>query len=145
MDTKIFGLSVGIGHYSDLPALACPPNDARDFADTIHTGVTPSEIKLLTEADATKDSILKELLWLADSSRSSDMTILFFSGHGGRSSSDTEPFLCPVDVRSANFKKTSLTGGELTRALRAIKSDRLVVFLDTCYSGGIGELTGNVR
>jgi len=29
---KMFVLSVGIGSYSQLPNLTCPPNDARDFA-----------------------------------------------------------------------------------------------------------------
>lgn len=145
MDGKIFALTVGIGRYAQLPALTCPPNDAKDLAAVIHTGLTPSEIKLLTDTDATKESILKEMAWLANSSRSSDTTILFFSGHGGRSSSDTRAFLCPFDAEAANLEKTCLTGDELTGALRAIKSDRLVVFLDTCHSGGVGDLPGNSR
>jgi hypothetical protein len=146
MDSKIFALTVGIGRYAELPALTCPPNDAKDFAAVIHTGVTASEIKLLTNTDATKESILKELAWLADSSRSSDTTILFFSGHGGRrSNSDTRAFLCPVNAEAAHLEKTCLTSDELTRALCAIKSDRLVVFLDTCHAGGVGDLSGNMR
>jgi len=146
MNTKLFALTVGIGRYAELPALTCPPNDAKDFATVIHAGVTPSEIKLLTNTDATKESILKELAWLADSSRSSDTTILFFSGHGGRrSNSDTRAFLCPVDAEAAHLEETCLRGDELTEALSAIKSDRLVVFLDTCHSGGVGDLPVNMR
>lgn len=145
MNAKIFALTVGIGRYAELSALTCPPNDARDLAAVIHAGLTPSEIKLLTDADATKESILKEMAWLADSSRPSDTTILFFSGHGGRSSSDSRAFLCPFDAEAANLENTCLTGDELSRALCAIKSDRLVVFLDTCHSGGVGDLPGSLK
>ena len=61
MHTKIFALSIGIGAYAELPKLTCPPNDAKDFATVVHSGLASSEIKLLTNSDATKESILKEL------------------------------------------------------------------------------------
>jgi hypothetical protein len=138
---KIFALAVGIGSYLELPALRCPPNDAKDFASVLHSGVTPSEIKLLTDGDATRESIMKQLAWLAASARSSDLAILFFSGHGGRqSATDARTFLCPVESSAIDPLKTCLTSHELTKALRPIKSECLGVFLDTCYSGGLGDI-----
>ena len=141
MHTKILALSIGIGAYAELPRLTCPPNDAKDFATVVHSGATPSEIKLLTNSDATRESILKALAWLGGASSATDTAILFFSGHGGRHSRfDKQAFLCPVDTRTKDLEKTSLTNRELTETLHAIKSGRLVVFLDTCHSGGVGDI-----
>lgn len=138
MQTKISALSIGIGAYTELPKLTCPPNDAKDFATVVHSGAMPSEIKLLTNSEATKKSVLKELAWLADSSRPTDTAILFFSGHGGRL--NTQASLFPVDTQTRDLEKTCLTNRELTDALRAIKSSRLVAFLDTCHSGAVGDI-----
>ena len=144
MVAKIFALTVGIGSYLELPALTCPANDAKDFATVVNCGVIPSEVRLLTDTDATKDSILKELAWLVQSSRPSDTAILFFSGHGGQAS-NRQALLCPVDAQAANFEMTCLSCDEVSKALRAIKSGRLVVFLDTCYSGGFVDLPGAMQ
>src|SRR5262245_55702358 len=135
MSAKILALSIGIGSYAELPILTCPPNDAKDFAMVVHSGLTPSEVRLLTNADATKESIFQGLAWLADASRATDIAILFFSGHGCRLRKQT--FLCPVDAQTKDLEKTCLTSRELTERLHTIKADRLVVLLDTCHSGGI--------
>jgi hypothetical protein len=137
---KIFALSVGIGRYRQLPNLVCPPTDAQDFADVVQSGPISSEIKVLRDSDATRESILKELGWLAKVASPSETAILFFSGHGGRSSDgNDQAYFCPVDASLLNLNQTCITSAELSDALRAIKAERLIVMLDTCYSGGIGE------
>src|SRR5437016_5071115 len=96
---KIFVLSVGIANYQQLPDLTSAANDAKDFVTVLDSGITRSEIKLLTNTDATKESILKELTWLANSAGRSDTAIVFFSGHGGRSSgADDQAYFCPVEA-----------------------------------------------
>jgi hypothetical protein len=141
MSTKeIYTLSVGIGRYQHLGALSCATNDAQDLATVISGGAIPSEVRLLLDADATKEAILKGLRWLASSVRPDDTAIVFFSGHGGRRSlQESHAFFCPVEASSLNLDQTGITSVEFTDALRAIRSERLVVLLDTCYSGGIGE------
>jgi hypothetical protein len=143
MNTKqIYGLSAGISQYNNLGELPCAANDARDLAAILHGGVLPAEVKLLLDADATKESILKELAWLAKIAGPTDTTIVQFSGHGGRQSSKLHEsaFFCPVEASMLEIEQTCITSIEFTEALRAIKSERLVVLLDTCYSGAIGEV-----
>lgn len=137
---KVFAVSVGIANYWDLPELTCATNDAKDFVDVLKSGTTHPETRLLTNTDATRESILKELTWLANSAGRFDTAIVFFSGHGGRSSgADSQAYFCPVEASLLNLEQTCITSDELSGALRAIKSERLIVMLDACYSGGIGE------
>ena len=140
MNPKVFALAIGIGRYDQLPALTCPPNDSRDFANVLHNGVGASEIRLLTDGDARKTSIMNQLGWLAASTRAADTTVLFFSGHGAQSSiSNNDTFLCPVDADPKDIDHTCLSSAELSAAMRAVRSKHLAVFLDTCYSGGVGD------
>lgn len=138
---SIYALSVGVNSYKHLARLSCAKNDAEDFAATLRDGLPRSEVKLLLDAAATKESIMKGLAWLADSADVGDTSMLFFSGHGGRQSTlaNDLAFLCPAEASLLNLEQTCVTNDELSAALRAIRSERLVVLLDTCYSGGMGQ------
>jgi hypothetical protein len=138
---QICAVSFGVSQYRNLSLLPCAKNDAQDAAELVGSAVNVAEVKLLLDADATKQAILRELNWLANSVGSDDTAIVFFSGHGGRRSMQAEEqcFLCPVEASLLNVEQTCITGSELTALLRTIKSARLLVLLDTCYSGGIGE------
>ncbi len=140
----IFAVSVGVSQYARLGRLGCSANDATDMAAVLREGTNPAQVKVLVDAAATKQSILKEFTWLANGASSNDTAILFFSGHGGRLSAraDGQGYLCPVDASALDVEQTCISSAELTAALRAIKSERMVVLLDTCYSGGIGEPRG---
>lgn len=144
--TKIYGVIVGINQYKSLNSLACATNDATDVAELLlRAGTDASQIKLLTDAVATKQSILQKLAWLACNAGPGDTAIVYFSGHGGRRSSPTEDqaYFCPTDALPGDFDGTCIGSDEFTLALRAIKSQRLVVLLDTCYAGGLGEARSN--
>lgn len=142
MSTKqIYALSIGISRYKHLRPLSCAAYDAQDLAEVLSDVVSPAQVKLLLDEDATKQAILRDLTWLANNTGPNDTAIVFFSGHGGRGNAqpDTQACFCPVEASLHAFEQTSLTGSELTAALRTVKSERLVVLLDACYSGGIGE------
>ncbi len=138
---QIFALSIGIGRYAELPNLKCPPNDAKDFAAVLQSGSEQPHVKLITDKAATRSSINDELKWLANSAGPDDTAILFFSGHGGRQSVNAEDlaFLCPVNASLIDPEGTCISSQELNRALNAIKSERLIVLLDTCFSGGMRD------
>jgi len=137
---RIFALSVGIGTYAELPNLKCPRNDAKDFVAVLQSGSDQTHVKLITDKEATKSSIIDELKWLSNNAGPNDTAMLYFSGHGGRQSvSDDQAFLCPVNASPLDSELTCITGQELNLALSAIRSERLIVLLDTCYSGGMRE------
>lgn len=138
---KIYGVMVGIDQYEDLSALACATNDATDIAEVLLAGTDSSQIELLTNGAATKKAILHSLTRLSLKAGSGDTAIVYFSGHGGRRSlsADDQAYFCPTDASIDDLEETCIGSDELTMALRAIKSERLIVLLDTCYAGGLGE------
>ena len=138
---QIYGVIVGIDQYKHLNPLVCSTNDADDMAEVLRAGTDSSHFKLLTNGAATKKAILQQLAWLSRRAGSDATAIVYFSGHGGRASSATNEraYFCPVEGSTKDLKRTCISSDELTAALRAIKSKRLVVLLDTCYAGGLGE------
>jgi hypothetical protein len=139
--TGIHAVAVGISQYARLRKLSGAANDAHDLAEVLREGASSAQIKLLIDADATKHAILREIAWLARNASPGDTAIVFFSGHGGRylAQGNSQAYFCPTDASTAVVEKTCIASSELTMALRGIRSERLVVLVDTCYSGGIGE------
>lgn len=141
---KIYGLTIGISDYTHLRRLSSATNDAQDIASVIHAGLIESEVKQLLDQEATKELILKELTHLSQVAQSQDTVIVLFSGHGGRTSKASEQaYFCPVETTATNLEQTALSSKEFTDALREIRSERLVVLLDTCYAGGFGDARNN--
>jgi uncharacterized caspase-like protein len=48
-------------------------------------------------------------------------------------------YLCPVEGALDRAKDTLISTDEFSAALRAIRAGRLVVFLDACHAGGVGD------
>jgi len=140
----IYGLTVGISRYTHLRKLAAAAGDAKDVAAVIRSGAIPSTVKELIDKKATKSAILKELSWLAKTAGPQDTVIIHLSGHGGRYSETSEQaYFCPVESSSRYPARSGLSSKELTTALRAIRSERLVVLIDACHAGGIGQARDN--
>jgi uncharacterized caspase-like protein len=137
-----YALLIGVANYRHVTQLTKTTNDAQDLYDAlIRNGYSPKKMNILKDGYATKDIILEQLGLLANSTGEGDTAIVFFSGHGMRiveGSSQVE-YLCPVDANLEQIKETCISSEEFTANLRKIKADRLVVFLDSCHSGGVGE------
>jgi hypothetical protein len=138
---RTYAVCFGISRYHNLGPLSCADVDARDVAEVINGSATPAHVRLLVDAEATKEAILGGLRWVAESAGADDTAVVFFSGHGGRQAAQAggHAYFCPVEASLADDERTCITGAEFTDALRAIRSERLVVLLDACYSGGVGE------
>jgi uncharacterized caspase-like protein len=138
---QTYAICFGISRYHNLSPLSYAAADARDVAEMLRGSASPTHVKLSLDAEATKESILEGLRWVAGAVSPSDTAVIFFSGHGGRRATQTNghAYFCPVEASQEGDERSCITSDELTTALRAIKSERLVVLLDACYSGGVGE------
>ncbi len=98
-----------------------------------------AHIHLLHDSGATKQAILDGLKWLAEMTVADEMAtaIVFFSGHGSREKDTDNYFLLSSDADPEDIESTSLDGKIFTQALRSIKAQRLLVFLDCCHAGGM--------
>jgi len=142
MSTFNHGHALVIGVGGDLPGTAV---DAQALADVLlapgRCGYPPRQVRLLSGENATRDRILTALDALAESTTPESTALVYFSGHGYRvtSSMGSAYFLLPNDYDMDNLVGTCISGTDFTAKLRAIHAQKLLVLLDCCRAGGIGE------
>ncbi|MEM7726112.1 MAG: caspase family protein [Cyanobacteria bacterium P01_A01_bin.45] len=137
-----YALLIGIADYLYINPLNKTTIDAKDSHDTLaENGYHIENMRLLTDEEATKAAISNGLNWLTHSARVDDTVVIFFSGHGMQQAGGFNPgeYLCPVEANLNNLESSCISSEEFTKALRSIRSNRVVVFLDACHSGGVGE------
>ena len=135
-----YALIIGIGAYHNINPLKKTTIDAQDLRDVlVQQGYPESQVVLLLDDEATKAAINQHLNQLARLAKDDTTVLIFFAGHGARWVGGFHPgeYLCPVGAIQDNLKDTTISNDELTTALSAITSQRMVVFLDACHSGGV--------
>jgi WD40 repeat protein len=142
---KLYVLSVGISKYQDPDLrLGLAAKDAQDFGSAWKTYAGPMyrgvEIKVLTDAEATKGNILDGLEWLQRQTTSKDVAVLFFAGHGINDPSGIFYFL-PADADLERLKRTGLAQTDIVSTVATI-AGKVLVFMDACHSG---NLMGKVK
>jgi uncharacterized caspase-like protein len=138
-------LVVGIAAYRHLKLLPkTVRNDAtavaRAFADPNVGAYDPARVRTLLDEEATGSALRAALADLARAANDRSTVLIYFSGHGGRLAAGD--YLLPVDTvypDEAAVAQSALSAADFTTALRAIRARRLVVILDCCHAGGIGE------
>lgn len=133
-------LLVGVG--GDLPNTVDDAKGlARIFADPERCAYPLDQVVALTGPEATRDGVLGALDALAGRSDANATVIIFYSGHGYRvrSSMGAGYYLMPYGYDLTALFDTAITGKEFADKLTAIPAQRMVVLLDCCHAGGIGE------
>lgn len=154
-------LLVGVSEYPALPErrLAGPANDVRLMVRSLSSlGWQPGQMQVLAEqgdAMPSRANILQALARLAQSSRSGDWVLLYFSGHGAQVPSKTgldEVFL-PRDTAFWDAQRQEVKGAlrdkELAAALQRIRAQGANVWavFDTCHAADMlrGRASGRAR
>jgi metacaspase-1 len=144
---KGYALVIAIANYERIRRL--PLNvldDATDIAAMLtakdRCGYDPSDVVVLLDESATKDAVMNGLDRLAAAASPGDTVCIYFSGHGTVGSDEGESNLLPVDFNEDEPDSTWISADELTLALKNVKSERMLVFLDACHSAGAAALKG---
>ena len=100
------------------------------------------QVKLLTETEATRNSILQAFDELAAQvkKKPNATVMIYYSGHGGEvvsAGKSSQYFLVPNDYDVSDFENTAITGEEFITKIRAIAAKKLIIILDCCHAGGI--------
>jgi hypothetical protein len=137
---KLYVLAVGISKYRNPDYnLDLPAKDARDFSDTFkrQKGLLylDVEVKLLTDAGATKDEVLDGLEWLKRQVTSRDVGILFLAGHGVNDNANNYFFL-PHNADGEKLLRTGVAYNDIKLALSSI-AGKALFFIDTCHAGNV--------
>lgn len=132
---------VGVSAYQNTArTLKFAAKDAQDLADALRHQEGPDglyskvTIRVLPEGIATREAILREILWLQREVTQRDLAVLFLAGHG--MSENGEYYFLPVNADEDSVSIFGLSGTDLRRSLGQIPS-RTIVLLDTCYAGAL--------
>jgi hypothetical protein len=153
-----WALVVGIGKFqqSNIPELRFAAKDARDFAATLRDPEAgrfvddADHVLLLTDAQATVSAIRSAINTIARKARAEDLVVLYFSSHGSSADMDIAAargqtgYIIAHDTRVDDLYASALPMDELRRvADDRLQAGRVVMFLDTCYSGDAGKRAAN--
>jgi WD40 repeat protein len=137
---RLYVLAVGVSQYQKPDMrLGLAAKDALDFAGAwtdqkgrLYSGV---EVRVLTDAQATRANILDGMQWLETQVKSTDVAILFFAGHGIDDNEGVFYFL-PVEADLENLRGTGLPQTDIVATVSAI-AGKVLVFMDACHSGNL--------
>lgn len=134
-------LLVGINNYRAGKLFGCL-NDVQMMGQLIveKYAFSSAMIRVLLDADATKQAILDGLKWLIASSLPGDVAFFHYSGHGtwmkdrdGDEADARDEALVPIDYETAGF----LNDDELHKVVGRVQQNvNLTIVLDSCFSGG---------
>ena len=132
-------LVIGIGEYSDpdIPALRGIVHDlasARRMAAAM--AIPPANITLLRDHQATAEGIRAEIAALTGRVKEGDRVFIYYSGHGTRWN-DGRSDGCSEGLLASDGKV--LSNVELGQRLAPLaqRADKMLVFYDACFSGGV--------
>jgi hypothetical protein len=142
----VIGISKFVKSELDLKYAAA---DARSFCDyLVNDGnFAKDHVKLVTDLQANRRNILSTLGggWLGRVAGPEDLVVVYISSHGSPSELDVEGvnYLLAADSDPDDLYSSGIDMQVLSRMIKAkIHADRVVLFLDTCYSGA-GTATGS--
>jgi tetratricopeptide (TPR) repeat protein len=138
-----WALIIGISEFKDTKLnLHYPAKDAKDFYNFLvnEGNFAKDHVKLLTNAQATRASILSELgdKWLPHVANPDDLVLIYISSHGSPSEMDVVGvnYLLAYDTDVDNLLASGLPMQDLSSVIKTrVHSDRVVVVLDACHSG----------
>jgi uncharacterized caspase-like protein len=148
---RLWVVAIGVSKYQDpaIPSLRYADADAQDvynyFRDTF--GLPADQLFLRVNEQATlrdvKSLLGTQLVARANDPR--DTVVLYFAGHGMRDhingSLDADglgKYFLPYDASRSDLYSTALDMDEITNILHRLTPERVVVLLDSCFSGAAG-------
>ncbi len=134
---NVLAMVTGIAEYAELPSVSFADRSAQSFADLVQRqyGITPANLVVLTNQDATGVRWMGRLQTLARRATENDRLIVYYAGHGAPTPSGKTTILVPQDS-SANIPEDSpFRLSEVYKILLSSRAKQILVVLDTCFSG----------
>lgn len=133
-------LVVGIGTFKDpkINRLLFTTNDARGFSDTLKKQCGFSYVQVLLNENATTYNIKTEMDKLAKKAGPEDLVVIYIASHGSPEDLDVAGvnYIVTYDTEVENLYATAYKMSDLLDDVKKrISAERIVAFLDTCYSG----------
>ncbi len=148
-----YALIIGISKYKDprIPRLNYTRADAEGIfkllIDPKRVGLKQDKIMVLLDDDATLFNIKNAISdWLFKNADKDSVVFIYFAGHGGVEEDrlgiekdKLAKYMLPFDSVFDNLFASALSNRDFNELLLSIKSKKLLIFMDSCYSGGVSE------
>ncbi|MFT4813412.1 MAG: hypothetical protein ACI9WR_000715 [Paracoccaceae bacterium] len=143
-DGQIYGVFAGIADYpgtdSDLPLT---DQDARRARDALinGAGMNPNNATTLLNSDATMANFEAALGRIGAVAGPDDTLVIFYSGHGGRLERPDGPDSKDPDGMDETIVlyDQQLTDDRLAQMLEAMNVGKVLLVMDSCFSGGFSK------
>jgi len=136
---QTYAVIIGIADYAEptIQDLKYTVNDAQAIygllTDPRYGGFKPGNVKLLLDKEATVKNIKSAIgNWLPRVTPKDATVIIFFAGHGAPEGEQT--YWLTYDADPNDLYSTSLSNDQIADMLSRVQSDRVLTFLDCCYS-----------
>lgn len=142
-----YALIIGIGHYSlpSIPTLQGMDYDMASARKMAKTMLIPEANTIVVrDTEATANTLRAKIKELNQRILPGDRVFIYYSGHGTRWN-EPETGGCTEGLISSDGKV--LTNSEIGQLLKPLaqKTDKLMVFYDACFSGGIAQAPFRTR
>lgn len=136
-----FALIIGIEKYPRLPEARFAEHDADAVKAHMRAlGYPERNIVILKGGLATRGAIqgyVEE--WLPKNTKPTSRVFVYFSGHGSPDVKTGDAYLVPADGDTMFLKSTAYPLNSLYASLGRLKAKRVLVALDSCFSGAGGR------
>jgi WD40 repeat protein len=137
---KLYLLAVGVSDYRDNELdLEYAAKDARDIVSYFRSQAgelyRDVEVRLLTDEEATQDTIEDALFWLEEQVTANDVAKVFVAGHGINDNTG-ELHYAPYDVDVDRLRRTGVPATDIVDTISYLQG-RVVYFMDACHSGNL--------
>lgn len=137
-----YAVLIGIESYRDLPKVDYAERDVETVKGYLINalGYLEENIVVRTNERATRgdfDSYLER--WLENNVDKGSEVFVYYSGHGSPHPKSGQPFLVPYDGNPQYLDKTAYPVEQLYRALAKLSAEKVIVVLDSCFSGTGGR------
>ncbi|MGD9681191.1 MAG: caspase family protein [Candidatus Obscuribacterales bacterium] len=147
LDTPVkdkWALVIGISKFSKPEYnLEYAAKDATDFYNFLvkEANFKSDHVKLLLNEQATRSNIMSAFgsSWLPRLTEPGDLVVVYVSTHGTPSTEDDggRNYVVAYDTDADDLYPTGVDMDEIYRRIKeGVKTDRVLIVLDTCYSGG---------
>ncbi len=140
-DPNKFAVVIGVEKYASLPAAEYADHDAAAVLNhLIALGFAPRHIKVLRGQNATRAKMAAYIEdWLPKNVTPKSTVFFYYSGHGSPDSKTSQGYLVPSDGDPEYLDRTGYSLNELYKRLGALPAKRVLVALDSCFSGAGGR------
>jgi len=127
-EADAWAVIIGVSNYQKVDDVEGSAESAEALFQLLSPVCGREHIKLLLDSEATERNVKAALEWLVSNADATDTVIFYFAGHGAASGA----YIAPYD---AYYTSTWISASELSRCLRSLESDSVVIILDTCHAG----------